>query len=797
MITAIDQRSVDQITSGQVVTSLASAAKELVENSLDAGATSIDIRLVNYGRDGFSVQDNGIGIPHKDFELLAKKHATSKLRTFSDLESVDTLGFRGEALASLCALANVTITTNDSSGGSRIEFDESGDIKHKQEVAAPRGTLVQVTNLFWTLPVRRKDFERNSQREFAKLVSIIQEYAIISPVRLTVEHSIKGRKNRTLASQGVDLKQRLACNFGATRLNSLKYMDIKLCDGVTLSGYISEPVFGKGEQSSEKQFLFINNRPTKHPRISRAITETYKVFNSVESPFFTLNLELARSAYDVNVSPDKRQILLHNEERLLQELREALKSFFETSGHNVPRAPATEEPPNKRARQTTIALEKYASKGEIFNQEIKGHNENAEDPSSPNEETVSPVDKLDEEGELSHSESGEEPVNSQPVQETPETSAGRRPQNRRRVENLHVPGPLGDTSEASSTSTSEIEAEVPTNSVNISDFSRSAINRDYSRERSRSEALGSGEQRGKHNTFEVSLEDLPENVRIAESHVIGRNTAPMIPTSSPSRSPIKVRQSPKKEKIRRTAWKNDVLDTHLLLPTTIDEISSQMTELSFRKNKIQNFDINGESAETRLSLTVRKSDFCNMRVVGQFNLGFILVVKPGKDDDLFVIDQHASDEIYNFERLQRETVLSRQPLVIPQPLELSAVEELTVQHHIGVFENNGFGILVDQSAPPGSQCLLSALPYSKNTVFDEKDVHELVYKVQEAPENSAVKCSKLRAMLAMRACRSSIMIGRPLSFGTMRRVVANLGTLDKPWNCPHGRPTLRHITTLS
>lgn len=836
MINAIDQRSVDQITSGQVVTSLASAAKELVENALDAGATSIDVRLVNYGRDGFSVQDNGSGISPEDFELLAKKHATSKLRTFTDLNSVVTLGFRGEALASLCALANVVVTTNNGSGGFRLEFDEYGGIKSKQEIAAPRGTLVQVNDLFWALPVRRKDFERNSQREYAKLVSILQEYAIINPVRLTIEHNIKGRRNRTLQSQGQDLKQRLACNFGANRLKSLVFMNVMLTDRISLKGYISEPVFGKGEQSAEKQFLFINGRPTKQQKVCRAITETYKLFNSVESPFFALNLELLPSEYDVNISPDKRQILLHNEERLLQEVRETVKNFLDSSGHNVPRVATIEGPPQKRARQARLSLAKYAGTGEIFSQnetEVSTENSTLDDSSricesiadAPTVEEDVQEDTASQPADPENSESEEE--NAVSEKEHPATpTTPRRPTQPNLVQSPNKDEQVasqynsrsnseretprekeaqteeielsGDDSESStgSVSSQESQQSSPMVSVNISDVSTSNRPRASTSRASRGNQSGSYEKRNSHNTFEVNIADLPESVKEAESDLLNRRPVPTTGfLQNTRRSPIKVHNSPKKEKPGRDPH-TTLLNTHLLLPIGIDEIKAQMGELNTPKNEIRNFDIDGANAEERLSLTVRKSDFREMRVVGQFNLGFILVVKPGKDDELFVIDQHASDEIYNFERLQRHTVLSRQPLVVPHPLELSAVEELTVQHHMGIFENNGFTISVDQSAEPGSQCSLLALPYSKNTVFNEKDIHELIYRIQEAPENSEVKCSKLRAMFAMRACRSSIMVGRPLSLGTMRRVVTNLGTLDKPWNCPHGRPTLRHITTL-
>lgn len=210
------------------------------------------------------------------------------------------------------------------------------------------------------------------------------------------------------------------------------------------------------------------------------------------------------------------------------------------------------------------------------------------------------------------------------------------------------------------------------------------------------------------------------------------------------------------------------------------------------------YNTSNEKAEERLSLTVSKTDFAKMRVVGQFNLGFIITVREREDgiEDVFIIDQHASDEKYNFERLQSETTFSVQALARPQQLELTAVEEAIVLDHLDVFKLNGFEIRPMLDELPGKRCFLHAIPMSGNTVFTLSDLEELIHLVQLHPDKKSIRCSKARAMFAMRACRSSIMIGKALSEKMMEKVVRNLGGLDKPWSCPHGRPTMRHLTEL-
>jgi len=217
-----------------------------------------------------------------------------------------------------------------------------------------------------------------------------------------------------------------------------------------------------------------------------------------------------------------------------------------------------------------------------------------------------------------------------------------------------------------------------------------------------------------------------------------------------------------------------------------------------------------------------KSEFANVRVVGQFNLGFIIVVRD--NTDIFIVDQHASDEIYNFERLQKTTTLNKQPLIQPQRLELSPAEEQIARSNEKTFLMNGFGFCDVATSPPNfpgdesssSRLALAAVPFSKDTVFDASDVHELVAMLDEGEyavpvrsqlsigllKNSAadaggstktvLRPSKVRNMLAMRACRSSIMIGAPLSRRRMKKILQNLSALERPWNCPHGRPTMRH-----
>lgn len=210
---------------------------------------------------------------------------------------------------------------------------------------------------------------------------------------------------------------------------------------------------------------------------------------------------------------------------------------------------------------------------------------------------------------------------------------------------------------------------------------------------------------------------------------------------------------------------------------------------------VQNRDL--ASAEAALSRSIDKADFARMRILGQFNRGFIIAALPSStegEEDLYIIDQHASDEKYNFETLQRTHRIQAQALLAPKVLQLSAGDEITLLEHQDVVERNGFELKYDPDGVPGRRVKLCAVPVSRDTVFDESDLAELIHRINDGHDNP--RTSKARAMFAMRACRRSVMIGTALAKPKMEQLVRNMGTIDQPWNCPHGRPTMRHLTTV-
>lgn len=199
-----------------------------------------------------------------------------------------------------------------------------------------------------------------------------------------------------------------------------------------------------------------------------------------------------------------------------------------------------------------------------------------------------------------------------------------------------------------------------------------------------------------------------------------------------------------------------------------------------------------QAAEEELRKEISKTMFAEMEVIGQFNLGFIITKL---DADLFIVDQHATDEKYNFEMLQQHTALQGQRLIRPQTLNLTAVNEAVLIENLEIFRKNGFDFVIDESAPITERAKLISLPTSKNWTFGPQDIDELIFMLSDSP---GVMCrpSRVRQMFASRACRKSVMIGTALNASEMKKLITHMGEMDHPWNCPHGRPTMRHIANL-
>nr|ATL75354.1 DNA mismatch repair protein PMS2 [Diachasma muliebre] len=663
-INVISKEAVHQICSGQVVLDLAVAIKELVENSLDSGATYVDIKLVDYGQTCITVSDNGSGVLETDFEGLGLKHHTSKLRDFSDIFGISTFGFRGEALSSLCSLSDLSITTRHSTvpHAFKLHFNKNGNLTKKEICAREVGTTVSVRNIFKSLPVRAKEFQRNIKKEFTKALQVLYGYCLVSTgIKITCSNSKDGKTSVVVSTTGSDDVLINAFSvFGKKSLKGIERIDLVQPDEAVLQDfnlpedisvnfswefYSSSCEHRMGCASPNRQFFYINGRPCLLTKINKLINHVYHKYNNKQYPFIYLNLKLPQETADVNVTPDKRTIFLTQEKVILAVVKMSLQQKWNKMQGNY----------------TSLSLDEI---------------QNSLKRSLP----MSPVD---------------------------------RPPSKKQMV-----------------------------SVNKSEEKETSV------------AVTRGDDSNRCHVFPTEkLPDIDMEINFKS-----------------------IKAAVELKRRRREQRRNEDV------------------EIKYRAE----IDAKSADAERELQKGLTTESFAKMKIIGQFNLGFIIAQLDG---DLFIIDQHATDEKYRFEKLSNETKLKTQKLIAPKSLNFTSLNETIVMENQNLFDANGFTLSITPDAQPGQRVHLTGMPVSGNWQFGEEDLEELIFLIREGgtegiKDQTILRPSRVRSMLASRACRGAVMIGKALNTSEMRRLITQMGMIKNPWNCPHGRPTIRHLLSL-
>lgn len=994
-----------------------------------------EVRFKNNGLDAMEVQDNGAGIAPADYDTIALKHYTSKLSTYDDLSSLQTFGFRGEALSSLCALSKLHILTaraTDGPKGTRLDFEQSGKLKGTSVVAAKQGTTVVVETLFYNLPVRRKELEKNIKREYNKVLALLNAYACISVgVKFSVTNVMpKGKKTIAFSTNAnPSTRGNISNVYGAKTIAALIPLDLDFemapsdrpgatqtaknwstqegsgSRKVRIVGHISRPVVGEGRQTPDRQMFFVNSRPCNLPQVAKAFNEVYKSYNITQSPFIFADIQLDTEAYDVNVSPDKRTIMLHDQTTLLESLKGSLAELFAGHDQSVPQGQllgkqSIFKPPSLQSRGSTLSIvaddclhaDSLAEARDDSRKRVNVlSNSKMPDGALPGFVKASLIESFAERdardrvfrrpprrqrsGSLENDEVVEERIQSPRVRrrsltletneaetvprrsesplfepEQPESTSriGLEPPSKAvqdfnaRIASIHALQVERERSPRSSGSTpaDARDEEDPVPAIKQTPqkaLSQNSIQNAFDRMRpmrtplqqatitigdtTTTATIGSGSQakRARTHTPRSSLTGTPLNqnpkVSLFTKSLRGfaapgtqaegsdgeededQDSSIPLPVRTPSRrtqAASEAVEEPQAEDPMQSSRAlrlpepiaEELLNDGLVTPEVqeaegsdgdyvdeevkkareeariarliaeAEEAAARPTELNLKRanklfkvshnkhatihlervvetsvtsiarhlHKMQSClataeasltaaavlptgtQLNKEDPEERLSLTVTKADFKEMQIIGQFNLGFIIAVRPptstSPTSELFIIDQHASDEKYNFERLSSTTMLVSQRLVHPHPLELTAVEEEIILANQDSLTANGFIVEMDTSSEQ-RRAKLTSLPMSKEVTFTPTDLEELLALVMDNPPSSSTSTSayiprpsKVRKLLASRACRGSVMIGKTLQNGQMESIVRHMGSMDKPWSCPHGRPTMRHLYGL-
>ena len=312
-IAALPDHLVNQIAAGEVVERPANALKEIVENSIDAGATAIEVELAGGGIRLIRVSDNGGGIHPDDIELALHRHATSKIKTLNDLEHVASMGFRGEGLASIASVSRLTLTSRqDGSAHATQVKAEDGKLSSPTAAAHPVGTTIEAAELFFNTPARRK-FLKSENTEYAHCATMLERLALAHP---HIAFSLKRDGKQVFKLPAQSLHERIAAIVG----DDFQTASLEIDSGngaLRLYGAIAKPTFAKGK--TDKQYCFVNHRFVRDKVMLHAVKQAYRdVLHNALTPAFVLFLDLPPEAVDVNVHPTKTEIRFRDSQQVHQ-----------------------------------------------------------------------------------------------------------------------------------------------------------------------------------------------------------------------------------------------------------------------------------------------------------------------------------------------------------------------------------------------------------------------------------------------------------------------------------------------
>ena len=679
----------NKIAAGEVVERPSSVVKELVENSIDAGSTNIKILIKEFGIQQIRIIDNGSGITNDDLARAFLRHATSKISADYDLFHIETLGFRGEALASISSVSKVTIKSCAGEAQGKMLILEGGKVVSEEYYAPIKGTDLSVENLFYNTPARLK-YLRNPHTEQANITNIIHKFALSYP-NVAFELHVDGKITFKTYGDG-DVHKILSkiYNMGVAR-NMIEFSGSN--DDYKVFGYISVPE----ETRASKNYIniFINGRYIKNYGIQNAIIDAYGTLLMINRyPLCVINIEMDPILLDVNVHPTKQEVRLSKEAELIRLIKEVIAERLSNYTY-IPQG------------MNNVLTKKEKAKIEKINflDELDNKFGDAEDKNIFSEEKKEP--EVDLEVELSFSDTQEE-VASHVIQEDEFLFGGDLLTNSR-------------------------EEKTPVQS--------------------------------KENTFNQR-----SNTQRIKSDLPDLSYSP-----HPRDNRNKFGDKPTKKEIENF-MNFSKKDDDVSYDELIEEVVSNVVKDDSHFNEIKDAKI-VQDDDTKVRTLP------DLKVLAQIFKTYIL---SEADNKLFLIDQHAAAERYNYEKLQREFIERKnykKQMLIPLMFDFSIEEAAEIRNNLEKFEE--LGIIFEEFGD--NSYVVREFPG-----WIEEDEEQMIkIIVEKVLRNNNITFNELRNdAIAMASCKMSIKANQVLTDVEMNKVISDLYECKNPFTCPHGRPII-------
>ena len=695
----------NKIAAGEVVERPSSVVKELVENSIDAGSTNIKIIIKEFGIQQIRIIDNGSGISNDDLARAFLRHATSKISADYDLFHIETLGFRGEALASISSVSKVTIKSCAGEAQGKMLVLEGGKVVSEEYYAPIKGTDLSVENLFYNTPARLK-YLRNPHTEQANITNIIHKFALSYP-NVAFELHVDGKITFKTYGDG-DVHKILSkiYNMGVAR-NMIEFSGNN--DDYKVFGYISVPE----ETRASKNYIniFINGRYIKNYGIQNAIIDAYETLLMINRyPLCVINIEMDPILLDVNVHPTKQEVRLSKEAELIRLIKEVIAERLSNYTY-IPQGMNNVLTKKEKAKIEKINfLDELDNKfgdvedKNIFSNEQREVESNVQDKNSFSEDRKG----LEIRVEVESSFSGDQEVASHVIQE-----------------NEFLFG--GDL--LSKSGEEKIPVQSKENTFN---------------------------QRNKTQRIKSDLPDLSYN-------------------SHPRDNRNKFGDKPTKKEIENFMNFSRKEDNSSYDDRT-EKVASNVVKDDSHFNEIKDAKIIQDDDTKVRTLP-------DLKVLAQIFKTYIL---SEADNKLFLIDQHAAAERYNYEKLQREFIERKnykKQMLIPLMFDFSVEEAAEVRNNLEKFEELG---IVFEEFGDNSYVVREFPGWIEE---DEEQMIKII--VEKVLRNNNITFNELRNdAIAMASCKMSIKANQVLTDVEMNKVISDLYECKNPFTCPHGRPII-------
>ena len=679
----------NKIAAGEVVERPSSVVKELVENSIDAGSTNIKVIIKEFGIQQIRIIDNGSGISNDDLARAFLRHATSKISADYDLFHIETLGFRGEALASISSVSKVVIKSCAGEAQGKMLVLEGGKVVSEEYYAPIKGTDLSVENLFYNTPARLK-YLRNPHTEQANITNIIHKFALSYP-NVAFELHVDGKITFKTYGDG-DVHKILSkiYNMGVAR-NMIEFSGSN--DDYKVFGYISVPE----ETRASKNYIniFINGRYIKNYGIQNAIIDAYGTLLMINRyPLCVINIEMNPILLDVNVHPTKQEVRLSKEAELIRLIKEVIAERLSNYTY-IPQG------------MNNVLTKKEKAKIEKINflDELDNKFGDAEDKKIFSEEKKEP--EVDLEVELSFPDTQEE-VASHVIQE----------------DEFLFGGDL---------LTNSAEEKIPVQSK------ENTFN-----------------QRNKTQKIKSDLPDLSYS-------------------SHPRDNRNKFGDKPTKKEIENF-MNFSKKEGNASYDDRTEKVVSNVVKDDSHFNEIKDAKI-VQDDDTKVRTLP------DLKVLAQIFKTYIL---SEADNKLFLIDQHAAAERYNYEKLQREFIERKnykKQMLIPLMFNFSVEEAAEVRNNLEKFEELG---IVFEEFGDNSYVVREFPGWIEE---DEEQMIKII--VEKVLRNNNITFNELRNdAIAMASCKMSIKANQVLTDVEMKKVISDLYECNNPFTCPHGRPII-------